>query len=175
MLPDLRRPIERAEQDSRRLPSYAFSYASPFGGEGVRILWGLFDLRDRFELIDPAVCHQREIEMTVLEQIRPNVAPLLHNLIERFGLALGAREGQRTELKLIRAALLPGPAPRLQSMRAVTLPPAPNSMRAAGRSRLTIRSSMTCSGQWHVTDTRRRITPLPAGSTPSPATRSCRP
>ena len=67
-------------------------------------------LLDRFELVDPAVCHQREKKMAVLDHVRPYVRPLLHDLIVhgRIG-AHGARQRQRTELQLIRPARLPRP------------------------------------------------------------------
>lgn len=69
---------------------------------GLRML-GLWPaLPEWFELVDPAVCHQREEEMTVLDHVRPDVAPLPHNLIVQGpGRTFGARQGQWTELEFI--------------------------------------------------------------------------
>lgn len=65
-------------------------------------------LLDRFELVDPAVGHQREEEMTVFHDVRPDKAPLLHKVIVQGARrALGARQRQRPELELIRADHLP--------------------------------------------------------------------
>src|SRR5262245_3797430 len=67
-------------------------------------------LDDRLELVDSTVRHQRQKEMSISDDVGPNIGPLLHNLVvHRSGRALGAREGQRAELDLVRAARLPGP------------------------------------------------------------------
>src|SRR5262245_27262424 len=77
----------------------------------ARSIWtgrSLLDRGTRLELVDSAVRHQCQKQMTVPDDIRPNVAPLLHEVIvQRTGQALRTRQRQRAELDLVRAAGLP--------------------------------------------------------------------
>jgi hypothetical protein len=67
--------------------------------------------RDRFELVDAAVGHEREEQVAVLDDVRSNVAPLLHDLIvQRARRALRSCQRERTELELARAARFPSAA-----------------------------------------------------------------
>src|SRR5262245_30750423 len=71
-------------------------------------------LHEWLELVDSAVCHQREEQMTVPDDVRSNIAPLLDDLIvQRTSWALRARQCQRAELDLASACLFPGPTPAI--------------------------------------------------------------
>ena len=70
-------------------------------GERLRRAGLSLRLHGRFELIDSAVCHQRQEEMAVPDDVRANVAPLFHDVIvQGAGRTRGACQRQRTELDL---------------------------------------------------------------------------
>jgi hypothetical protein len=63
----------------------------------------------RLKLIDAAVRHQRQEEMTVFDDVRSDKLPLLDDLImEGTGRARSAGERKQAELELIRSRRLPG-------------------------------------------------------------------
>ena len=68
---------------------------NPFGLTGIDQLGGRLKLRllgHRFEFVDPAVCHQREEQVTVLNHEGTDATPLLHDLIvQRSRRALATR------------------------------------------------------------------------------------
>lgn len=73
-----------------------------------------FRCADRLELVDSSVRHQRQKEMIILDRVRPHEFPVLGDaIVEGSGRAHRAREGERTELELIRSRRLPRSGPEV--------------------------------------------------------------
>lgn len=84
---------------------------------------------NRFELVDSAVGHQRQEEMTIQDEVGSNVAPLPHDLIVQGTSGHFARVSASGPNSIWFGPLdFQVPRPRLQSIRAVSRPPAPNSI-----------------------------------------------
>ena len=50
----------------------------------------------KLELVDSAIGHQRQKEVTILDDVRPDEAPMLDDrIVQRAGRAHGARERER--------------------------------------------------------------------------------